>query len=401
MKKHILKFLVSISAVLLCCFNSQTAFAEEEDGFVYEINGSEIKITQYNNDPDEVTVPTEIGGKPVTTIGENAFNNETDSYNNIKYITMLSVTNIGEKAFSYCRNLTNVNMPNVISIGKEAFNRCTSLTSVYLPKATSIGECSFEYCTGLTSVNMTKATGVGFQSFIGCISLTNVNMPNAVTISDDAFKNTGLTSVTIPSSATYIGYSAFGQCRNLQSVTILSDTVEIKDNAFDECPQTMKIYCHAGSTAEAYAQKLGIQCEILSSNPTVPEEHDWVWQTITEPTEHSDGMEGYVCTICGATKDTVTIPSAGVFMKNRYKQVEDARDGDTVVLEMGPWHSLSKGFMEEIAKKRNTTFIIQFIYEGKKYEVVIPAGQPIVLNPSIDWYGPLKQNEMFGMKEIV
>ena len=135
--------------------------------------------------------------------------------------------------------------------------------------------------------------------------------------------------------------------------------------------------------------------------PTPGHNHNWEWGTITEPTEYSDGMEGYICTICGATKDTVTIPSTGVFMENKYNQVKNAKAGETVVLEMGPWHSLSKGFMEEIAKRRDVTFVIHFIYEGKKYEVVIPAGRPLVLDPSIDWYGPLKQNEMFGMKEIM
>lgn len=128
-------------------------------------------------------------------------------------------------------------------------------------------------------------------------------------------------------------------------------------------------------------------------------EHNWTYGTIVEPTEYSDGLEGEYCP-CGARRNTVTIPSSGVFMENRYNRVMSAKAGDTVVLEMGPWHSLSKGFMQEIANRRNVTFIIHFIYEGKKYEVVIPAGRPLVLDPTIDWYGPLKQNQMFGMKEI-
>lgn len=404
MKKHLLKFFVSLTVVLLFVgFNSQSAFAGTSDDWEYEIKSSEIRIIKYQRDEEVVNVPDIIDGKPVTTIAEGAFENTTGGHNNIDSIYMPSVTYIedaGIGAFRSCTSLKSINMPNAAYIGKEAFNGCSNLSSVYMPNVTSTGDASFFECTSLTSVDMPKATSVGYQSFFNCSSLKSVNMPNVVTISGDAFKGTGLTSVTVPSSATFIDYGAFSNCSNLQSVTILSDTVTIRDSAFENCHVSMKIYCHAGSNAEAYAKSKGVQCILLSSNPTTPEEHNWVWQTITEPTEYTDGMEGYVCTICGATKDTVTLPSAGVFMKNRYKQIEDAKAGETVVLEMGPWHSLSKGFMEEIAKRRDVTFVIHFIYEGKKYEVVIPAGRPLVLDPSINWYGPLKQNEMFGMKEI-
>ena len=404
MKKHLLKFFVSLTVVLLFVgFNSQSAFAGTSDDWEYEIKSSEIRIIKYQRNEEVVNVPEEIGGKPVTTIAGDAFENTTESHNNIKSIYMPSVTCIedaGIGAFKSCTSLISINMPKADYIGNEAFKGCSNLSSVNMPNVTSTGEASFFECTSLTSVDMPKATSVGYQSFFNCSSLKSVNMPNVVTISGGAFKGTGLTSVTVPSSATIIDYDAFSDCSNLQSVTILSDTVTIRDSAFERCHVSMKIYCHAGSTAEEYAKSKGKQCILLSSNPTTPEEHNWVWQTITEPTEYTDGMEGYVCTICGATKDTVSLPSAGVFMKNRYKQVEDAKAGETVVLEMGPWHSLSKGFMEEIAKRRDVTFVIHFIYEGKKYEVVIPAGRPLVLDPSINWYGPLKQNEMFGMKEI-
>lgn len=403
-KKHLLKFFVSLTVVLLFVgFNSQSVFADDADWEYTDDGNGGVKITNYKGSQIEVDVPTVLDGKPVTTIAEGAFENITGGHDNIKSIDMPSVTYIedaGIGAFQSCTSLISINMPNAAYIGNEAFNGCSNLSSVYMPNVTSTGEESFLGCTSLTSVDMPKVTSVGYQSFINCSSLKSVNMPNVVTISGDAFKGTGLTSVTVPSSATIIDYGAFSDCSNLQSVTILSDTVTIRDSAFENCHVSMKIYCHAGSTAEVYAKSKGIQCILLSSNPTTPEEHNWVWQTITEPTEYTDGMEGYVCTICGATKDTVTLPSAGVFMKNRYNQVKNAKAGETVVLEMGPWHSLSKGFMEEIAKRRDVTFVIHFIYEGKKYEVVIPAGRPLVLDPSIDWYGPLKQNEMFGMKEI-
>lgn len=409
MKKQLLRFGILLSFVLLFVgFNSQRVFvyAYNFGNFSYDIEDEEIKITEYNGAEEVVNIPEEIDGRPVTILGGDAF---YDGFNpdvkNIKRINMPSITQIedgSQGTFKGCIALETVDMPKMTSIKGNLFMDCTSIESVSMPNVTDIGEDAFYGCSGLTSVNMPKVKKVGHQAFMGCSRLTNVDMPNVTEISDDAFKESGLTSVTIPKSATKIGNSAFGNCSALQSVTVLSDNVEINNNAFVDSTNLKKIYCNPGSNAEEYAKKHNKQCVLLSSNsnPGPAHEHNWVWETITEPTEYSDGMEGYVCYACGATKDTVTVPSSGVFMDNRYKQVISAKDGDTVVLEMGPWHSLSKGFMQEIANKRNATFVIHFIYAGKKYEVVIPAGQPLVLDPTIDWYGPLKQNEMFGMKEV-
>lgn len=127
--------------------------------------------------------------------------------------------------------------------------------------------------------------------------------------------------------------------------------------------------------------------------------HTWSWEVITEATETSDGLEGYVCS-CGATRNTVKTPAAGVVMAKNLNKVTNAKDGETVVLELGMNHSLPRAFMEKIAEKRNTTFVIHSTYEHKNYEVVIPAGTPVVLDPKDEWFGILKQIEMFGMTEI-
>ena len=48
--------------------------AEEFDSFTYEVAGDSVVITDYPRDIlGPVDIPPEINGKPVTTIGENAF----------------------------------------------------------------------------------------------------------------------------------------------------------------------------------------------------------------------------------------------------------------------------------------------------------------------------------------
>ena len=58
---------------------------------------------------------------------------------------------IGNRAFLYCKFLTNINIPNsVTSIGEAAFWGCESLTTINIPNSvTTIGDSAFYGCKSL------------------------------------------------------------------------------------------------------------------------------------------------------------------------------------------------------------------------------------------------------------
>ena len=113
------------------------------------------------------------------------------------------VTEIGETAFSYCEDLTDVIIPDsVITIGDSAFNGCKGLTSITIPRyVTAIGECAFCGCTGLTSITIpVSVTSIGYAAFFRCSNLADVYYTssqenwNKISISNG---NTPLTNATI------------------------------------------------------------------------------------------------------------------------------------------------------------------------------------------------------------
>ena len=101
-----------------------------------------------------------------------------------------------------------------------------------------LGNYAFGGCSGLTSLTIpSSVTWIGIAAFEGCSGLTSLTIPSGVTsIGNNAFVGcSGLTSLTIPSSVTSIGVDAFNGCSGLTSMTIPSGVTSIGNYAFTGC----------------------------------------------------------------------------------------------------------------------------------------------------------------------
>ena len=254
MKKRIVIFFAAALAVTGVWADEWT---DPDTGYTwtYRINGDTAEI--YNNNiswstailpkpTGSVTIPSALGGKPVTCIGDFAFRD----CSGLTSVTIPNgVTSIGEHAFCFCSGLTSVTIPaSVTTIGWSAFSPCSGLLAISVSEAnpryksvdglllskdgtsliqgvngdvtipnsvTSIEDYAFSGCSGLTSVTIGNGvTSIGHDAFSGCSGLTSVTIGNGVTsIGDYAFSSCSrLTSVTIPDSVTDIGWSAFSGC---------------------------------------------------------------------------------------------------------------------------------------------------------------------------------------------
>ncbi len=170
----------------------------------------------------------------VTSIGSSAFSNCSSL---ASVTISGGITKLSDELFYGCINLTSITLPDgITSIGYWAFRDCSSLSSISIPNnVTLISYGAFYGCSGLISVSIPNGvTALSNELFRNCSSLTYVTIPNSVTsIGDEAFCYCrSLTSVTIGNSVTSIGYDAFRGCFKLTSVTINSNA--IVSNSYDK-----------------------------------------------------------------------------------------------------------------------------------------------------------------------
>ena len=280
--KRLISLLVAVCMMItMLPLSAVTAFAadtstvhEANDGediyrYAYKENedGETVTITEFLGPVNpakapalyDITIPTTLGGCPVTGLGEYSFAANSDDgstydplCSNIQSVTIpQKVTSIGKRAFYDCKNLTTLVLgEDIKTIGNYAFECCTSLTGVTIPQSvTSIGYSAFEGCTALNPLIINGPTLIGKHAFTGCTSLTSLTLcPDIQTIGDYAFDDTSLETVTLPKNLTSIGEYAFACCSELESITIPEKVKTINPKTFADCSKLEYIILPAGLT---------------------------------------------------------------------------------------------------------------------------------------------------------
>lgn len=193
--------------------------------YEYEYVEGTVTITSYTGTELEVVIPTKVDGRPVATIGENAF----EGYDMTFVAIQDGVTMIESTAFNHCTQLESVSFPSIFpsTLKKiDGFKGCSNLKTITIPDG---------------------ATEIACSAFQDCKSLESVTIPDTVTkIESATFSNCSkLTEIYIPESVTYIGAFAMGY-----------DGVTHEDNRFRGTRiKGFEIHGKAGSAAEKYAEK--------------------------------------------------------------------------------------------------------------------------------------------------
>lgn len=222
-------------------------------GLAYTVDsdGKSCTVTGMGSCKDiDVVIPGIINDYQVTGIGKKAF-----YYESIESITIPNgITSIGDSAFEGNSEITSITLPNsIMSIGEEAFKDCTGLVSITIPfvganKNASGYTSHFGYIFGYNKSDGYSNHHHYYDSNTNCYytynipsSLKSVVITGGKSIMECAFRNTGLSNVTILDSVKRIECFAFENCYGLTSVTIGSGVTSIGERAFYNCTELIDI----------------------------------------------------------------------------------------------------------------------------------------------------------------
>lgn len=207
--------------------------------FKYTTSNGEVTITGYSGSASAaaMVVPSKIGGKPVTALGNAVFSGCSG-------ITSAfipdSVTSIGNSVFSGCSKLSSISLPRGLThIGSSCFYNCSSLSGIEIPAGViSIGGGAFQGCSALTGIDLPEGlTQLGGSAFLDCTGIGKLVIPDGVRrIGARTFARcTNLSSVSLPENLESIGENAFFGCSSLRSIDIPQSVTEIDRYAFNQC----------------------------------------------------------------------------------------------------------------------------------------------------------------------
>ncbi len=169
--------------------------------FQYQIMEDDTaRVVRYTGIWKQVRVPASFQGRPVTSVGPNAF-----------YRYSGSDTPFNRK------EVTRIVLPDSLKmIEDEAFKDCKELKEVRIPEGT---------------------VRIGDRTFYGCWQLRDLRIPDSVTvIGDEAFRGCSqLTQIIIPEGVARIGSGAFNGCSGVSVIRIPDSVVEITGNPFAGC----------------------------------------------------------------------------------------------------------------------------------------------------------------------
>lgn len=223
----------------------------------YERDGA-IVFSGCTESVEEIVIPAEIDGLPVTSISDDAFGGGIIHWNLEKVVLPASVETIGNCAFQDCTALREINLENVREIGDMAFYGCCSMESVHISKNTvKIGERAFG---GASFKLILDPENTSYRYADGCIytadgktvwradsDIKKYTPPKGVTaIAPGAFEYTELESITLPDSVTEIGSYAFCNCLGLTEMEIPGSVRRIEDYTFTCCQNLTSVRLHNG-----------------------------------------------------------------------------------------------------------------------------------------------------------
>ena len=256
-------------------------------------------------------------------------------------------------------------------------------------------------------------------------------------IMDRAFRESDLKEIEIPASVERIQHSAFVDCSQLTKVSFRrTKPPVINGGIFDGCNNLKTIQIPVGANKDEWEtamQDAGLTISNITIQfytPTFPgsdsastststpakqgggeaaeeeavnriPEHvcQYEWETVREAGAGQDGLEQYLCKLCGSVQSTLTIPASQYQVQELYTKVTGAAEGETVTYDMGQIHTVCDKLFTKLQERSDVTLILTYQYKGTDYQTTFPAGADYteLLVDEEQFYGMLGLNGRCGI----
>ena len=205
-------------------------------------HGDWLELDKYcipRNTEKWILIPSEIDGKPVRSIGYEAF--------------------LG------CSKIDGITIPDgILDIGDRAFTACSSMRELVIPSS---------------------VTNVGMEVISSCDSLTDLRIDAVLpTFGYKAFTHSGLTNIVFAVGITNIDNYAFANNQHLETVRIPQSVQRVCTWSFDEnCQALTTAYVPYATVLEDEAFPPG--CSIIRYGPILDIYTPKTWQTADKETK--------------------------------------------------------------------------------------------------------------------
>ena len=178
---------------------------------------------------------------------------------------------IPQGMFTRCQSLKKIILPNLCTgIEGGAFLECQYLEEVKIPEnCTFIGSDAFSGCKSLSSIDIpSSVTAIGNYAFYNSNlqSITFVGDCHLSKIDQGCFRETALTTFTLPTQIKTISEAAFLQCKFLREFVIPegSELRSIKQDAFRDCSNLSTLRISKDSKLVSIEENALFSCPLTS-----------------------------------------------------------------------------------------------------------------------------------------
>ena len=245
MKKAVSFILAIIIATGALPFTGLTAFAENTE--LTAGSCGENATSSFDSGTGTLTISGTGDMTTYASSSQSPFCNHSEIN---ALVVEAGITSISDFAFVYCTGMESVSFPNTLEkIGVQSFLHCQALTDIVIPDSViEMGHFVFADCSKLENATLSSSLTEIVDNAFAETAIKSVTIPSGVKKIDDmAFYNCeNLATVSLPEGLTEIDIAAFSLDINLKNITMPSTITKIGTQAFAGCNSIEELTLPAG-----------------------------------------------------------------------------------------------------------------------------------------------------------